>query len=230
MIKHVGRHNNKKVVILFKTVPGEDHMCLVIYPDTLPRHIHDDIMKALESDVGQQAKDFADYLFRYTMSDGENCLSTLHKEGMIKKVPTNQVIVTPDAKSTVRLDELNSILAKMAMGEEAIKELADLDRNTGLTGKKNAKPKMKDLGEVNTPRQSRSQPADVDTNISIDAVLTDAQLAAQRMAQAQRMTLEAKQLLAEADRLQKEATQLSGATSENGTKTKKTTKRKAKEA
>jgi len=230
MIKHVGRHNNKKVVILFKTVPGEDHMCLVIYPDTLPRHIHDDIMKALESDVGQQAKEFAEYLFRYTMSDGENCLSTLHKEGMIKKVPTNQVIVTPDAKSNVRLDELNNILAKMAMGEEAIKELAELDRNTGLTGKKNNKPKMKDLGELSTPSQSRSKPAEVETNISIDAVLTDAQLAAQRMAQAQRMTLEAKQLLAEADRLQKEATQLSGATSENGTKTKKAAKRRAKEA
>jgi len=55
MIKHVGKHSNKRCVILFKTVPGEEHMCLVIYPDTLPRHIHDDVMTALESDSGQQA-------------------------------------------------------------------------------------------------------------------------------------------------------------------------------
>jgi len=113
VIKHVGKHNNKRVVVLFKTVPGEDHMCLVVYPETLPKHIHDDIMKALESESGQQAKDFSDYLFRYTLSDGNNALATLHKEGMIKKVPTNQVIITPNAKSTVRLDELNNILIKM---------------------------------------------------------------------------------------------------------------------
>ena len=64
MIKHVGKHNSKKCVILFRTVPNEDHMCLVVYPDTLPRHIHDDLMAALESDSGQQAKEFSDYLFR----------------------------------------------------------------------------------------------------------------------------------------------------------------------
>ena len=201
-------------------------MCLVAYPDTLPRHIHDDIMKALESDVGQQAKEFAEYLFRYTMVDGTTALDTLHREGMIKKVPTNQVIVTPDAKSNVRLDELNSILKKMAMGEEAIKELADLDKNSGMTGKKRKQPELKDLGEVNAPNQSRSKPATVDTNISISDVLTDEQLAAQRIVQAQKMTLEAKQLLAEAQRLQEEATRLSGATTKNvATKTKKTSKK-----
>ena len=132
MIKHVGKHSNKKVIILFRTVPGEEHMCLVVYPDILPRHIHDDLMQALESDSGQQAKEFSDYLFRYTMSDGNNALTTLHNEGMIKKVPTNQVIITPNAKSTVRLDELNEILGKMAQGEQAMKELADLDKNAGM--------------------------------------------------------------------------------------------------
>lgn len=226
MIKHVGKHNSKRVVILFKTVPGEEHMCLVAYPDTLPRHIHDDLMKALESDAGQQAKDFADYLFRYTMSDGENCLQTLHREGMIKKVPTNQVIVTPDAKSTIRLDELNNLLTKMSAGEEAIKELAELDKNAGMSGKRKPREELKDLGEVNTPAQSRSKPADVETNISINDVLTDEQLAAQRVAQAQRMTLEAKQLLAEAERLQQEAASLTGARTDAAAKTKKKTSKK----
>jgi len=229
MIKHVGKHNNKRVVILFKTVPGEDHMCLVAYPDTLPRHIHDDVMKALESDVGQQSKEFAEYLFRYTTSSGENCLDTLHREGMIKKVPTNQVIVTPDAKSTIRLDELNAILAKMAMGEEAIKELAELDKGLGMSGKKRRPPELKDLGELNAPAASRSKPADVETNISINEVLTDDQLAAQRVAQAQRMIMEANQLLAEAKRLEGEAAQLSGATENHGKKT-RSKKSKAKEA
>ena len=221
VIKHVGKHSNKKVIVLFKTVPGEDHMCLLLYPETLPKHIHDDIMKALESESGQQAKEFSDYLFRYTLSDGNNALATLHKEGMIKKVPTNQVIITPNAKSTVRLDELNNILIKLDQGEAAVKELADLDANAGLSGKRRVR-EQKDLGEVRVPAASRSQPASVDTNISINEVLSDADLAKQRLAQAQKMQNDAKALLAEAERLQKEAAQLDGSTTVNVSKSKKT--------
>jgi hypothetical protein len=183
-------------------------------------------MKALESDSGQQAKEFSDYLFRYTMVDGSNALQTLHAEGMIKKVPTNQVIVTPDMKSNVRLDELNSILAKMAMGEEAVKEMAELDKNMGMTSKKrNNVREGRELGDIRAPRESRSQPAVVENTISITDVLSDEQLATQRLAQAQKMTLDAKALLAEADRLQKEAATLTGAVKENGS-TKRTKKAK----
>lgn len=228
MIKHVGKHSSKKVIILYRTVPGEDHMCLVIYPEVLPRHIHDDIMKALESDPGQQAKEFSDYLFRYTLSDGNNALTLLHKEGMIKKVPTNQIIVTPTNSSSVRLDELNEILHKMEKGEEAIKELAELDKNKGYTGKKRKVTEDKNLGEVRVPSQSRSVPAQVETNISMNEVLTDEQLAAQRLAQAQKMIAEAKQLMAEAERLQAEATTFSEAPKQRNVKTRKTKKTASK--
>jgi hypothetical protein len=231
MIKHVGKHNNKRCIILFRTVPNEDHMCLVVYPDTLPRHIHDDIMAALESESGQQAKEFSDYLFRVTLSDGNNALEVLHKEGMIKKVPTNQVIVVPNAKSNVRLDELNEILNKFQQGEEAVKELADLDKNAGMTSKRRVN-EGRNIGEVRAPRESRSTPAQVQSSINLTDVLTDEQLAAQRLAQAQKMAAEAKQLLAEAERLQKEAESMTGAKKDNGrtTKPKKTTKAKTQEA
>lgn len=228
MIKHVGKHSNKKVVILYRTVPGEEHMCLVVYPEVLPRHIHDDLMKALESDPGQQAKEFSDYLFRFTLSDGNNALTTLHKEGMIKKVPTNQVIVTPTSNSSVRLDELNDILNKMEKGEEAIRELAELDKNKGMTGKKRKVNEEKILGEVRVPSQSRSVPAQVDTNVSMNEVLTDDQIAAQRLAQAQKMMVEAKQLMAEAERLQNEAASFSAAPKESNVKTRKTKKTASK--
>lgn len=229
MIKHVGKHNNKRCVVLFRTVPGEEHMCLVVYPDTLPRHIHDDVMSALESAAGQQAKEFSDYLFRFTLSDGNNALETLHKEGMIKKVPTNQVIVTPNAKSTVRLDELNNILGKMAQGEEALKELAELDSASGMTGKRRRTDEGREPGEVRPPRESRSTPAKVTNKVNINDVLSDEDLATSRLAQATRLQNEAKALLAEAARLQEEALQLNGSAVKNGsTKSKKTAK--AKEA
>ena len=219
MIKHVGRHGNRRCVILFRQVPGEDHMCLVFYPDMLPQNVHDDVMKALESDAGQQAKQFSDYLFRVTLVDGSNALTKLHGEGWIKKIATNQVIVTPNAKSNVRLDELNNILNQMEQGDAAIKKLADLDKGAGFG--RDPLGQSRDLGEVGAP-QGSSQPAVVENNISISDVLTDDQLASQRLAQAHKMTMEAKQLLAEADRLQKEAAELQGATKENvTTKTKK---------
>jgi len=41
MIKHVGKHNQRKVAIVYKTVPNEDHMALVVYTDNLPMMIHD---------------------------------------------------------------------------------------------------------------------------------------------------------------------------------------------
>lgn len=225
MIKHVGRHNNRKCVILFREVPNEDHMCLIVYPDALPSNVHDDVMQALESAAGQQAKQFSDYLFRVTLKDGSNALTKIHSEGWIKKVPTNQVIVTPNAKSNIRLDELNKILNQMDQGEEAIKKLADLDSNAGMRDPN----KPKNVQEVRVPRESRGVPANVDTNISINDVLTDEQIASQRLAQAHKMTMEAKQLLAEADRLQKEAAELNGAKLEDvTTKTKKTKTNKVK--
>ena len=225
-MKHVGRHNNSKVVILYRTVPGEEHMCLLTYSDVLPRHIHDDLMKAVESDSGQQSKQVSDYLFRALGTDGNSILSTLHREGFIKKVPTSQVIVTPNRTSSVRLDELNDILNKMELGEEAVKQMADLDKNQGMTGKRKAQ--AKDVGELRVPPASRTQQT-VNTNANLNEVLSDEQLAAQRLAQSQKMAAEAKALLAEAKRLEAEAKQLNPVKA-NGktTKTKKTVK--AKEA
>jgi hypothetical protein len=70
-------------------------------------------------------------------------------------------------------------------------------------------------------------PAEVETSISMTEVLSDEQLAAQRLAQAQKMITEAKQLMAEAERLQNEATNISGATKTN-VKTRKTKKTASK--
>lgn len=218
MIKHVGKHNNKKIVVLWRKVPNEDHMALVVYSDTLPRLIHDELMKALESAIGQAAKELNEVLFRTVMADGRNALEVLHKEGFIKKVPTNQVLVTPTAKASVRLDELNSILDEMEKGEEAVKRLADLDANAGMQTKRRAEPR-----EVGMP-PSRSSVDVQPTNNAIDyvaGVLSDEDLAKQRIDQAAQMKKQAEQLLAEAKRLEKEASQFKPAKNVT-TKTKKT--------
>lgn len=217
MLKHVGKHNEKKIVLAYRQIPNEEHMCLVLYSDMLPSMIHDDVMKVLESPVGQNSKDLADALFRHTMADGRNCLEVVHKMGLMKKVPTNQVIITPNAKSNVRLDELNNILNEMDKGEEAIKKMADLDKNAGLVGRREAR-------EVGQNPASRSNLPDTSSSATVGDVLSDEQLAVQRVAQAAKMKLEAQQMLAEAARLEAEAATLNPA-QVNGTT--KTTKAKA---
>lgn len=207
MIKHVGKHNQRRVAIVYRTVPDEDHMALVVYTDALPQMVHDEAMKVLESEIGQNAKELADALFRTTMADGTNCLTSLHKGGWLKKVPCNQVIVTPTAKSTCRLDELNELLKKIELGGEAATALAQLDQNRGMKGS-NVKPGR----EVGTPASLATTSADLSGD-----VLSDADIANQRISQAIRMESEAKSLLAEAKRLKAEAASLTPATVKKAT-------------
>jgi hypothetical protein len=209
MIKHVGKHNNKRIVLLWRRVPNEGHMALVTYSDTLPRLIHDEVMKALESPIGQNAKELSDVLFRTTMADGRNALEVLHKEGFIKKVPTSQVLITPTAKSSVRLDELNGILDEMEKGEEAIKKMADIDSNAGLQTKKRRTTEGREVGmPPNNASVSRTN-LDVEATDSAAAylkgALTDGDLAQSLTSQAEAMKAQAAQLLAEAKKLEQEA-------------------------
>ena len=194
MLKHVGKHNGKKIVLLYRKVPNEDHMCLVIYSDLLPRMYHDEIMKVLESASGQQAESFSDVLFRTILPDGQNCLEALHRNGMIKKVQTEQVTITPNTVSSVKLDELNLLLDQMTQGKDAVKRLAELDAEQSKK-KRNTKTTGRELGE----------PAAMP---SADSVLDDVALARQRRQQAESMKADAARLLREAELLVEEANKL----------------------
>jgi len=230
MIKHVGKHNNKKLVLMWRKVPNEDHMALVLYSDTLPRMIHDEVMKQLESPVGQNAKDFADVLFRTTLADGRNALEVIHREGFIKKVPTSQVLITPTSKSTVRLDELNNILDEMDKGEAAIKRMQDLDNSAGMQTKRRGPKEGREVGmppnnasvsRTNMDVEGTASPEAYLKGVLTEGALSDSDLAAQRVAQAETMKKQAEQLLAEAKRLETEANELSPAQNVKPTRAKK---------
>lgn len=194
-MKHVGRHGDKKVVVLYRTVPDEDHMCLVSYSDTLPRIYHDGVMKVLESKQGQDAGELAEVLHRHLLPDGTNILQSIHRAGLIKKVPASQVIMTPDPRNSVRLDELNKILKEMSQGQDAVRRMAELDAQAG----------MRD------PQKSEKIPASMR---SADA-LSDSALAQNLRTQAERMQSEANSLLAESQRLMAEADQMSSNATES---------------
>jgi hypothetical protein len=184
-LKHVGKHNNRKVVILYREVPSEEHMALLVYTDNLPSNFHDSIMNCLESNEGQSAESFSDVLFRNLLPDGRAILPALHKEGYIKKAQTNQIILTPNAKSSIRLDELNNILNGMATGKEAVQKMKEIDDNAGL---------------VDPTAKKDKNTSDVASN-----TLSNENIANDLLAQSEKMISEANVLLAEGARLKEEA-------------------------
>jgi hypothetical protein len=193
-VKHVGRHGDRKIALLFRQVPGEDHMCLLIYPEVLPAHWHDAIMKVLESDVGQQADELAEALSRSLLPDGRVILNTLHNERMIKKVRAGDVIMTPRTDANIRLDELNKMLNEMKLGEDAIKKMAENDASRGLV---DAPTKRAAEAEFKSSRKPVQAPA--------QGALSDRDLAGDMLTQARVMESEAKGMIAEAARMKKEA-------------------------
>jgi hypothetical protein len=202
MLKHIGRHGDRKVAILFREVPGEEHMCLVVYPETLPTHIHNSIMSTLESAPGQAAPNLADVLSRNLLPDGRAQLVALHQEGMIKKVPSNQVIVTPTATSSVKLDEMNQIIREMETGESAHKRLQELDASTGFV---DPAQKRKAEAEYKRSRERQDVPAVQPLVSDANGALDDKTLATNMLSQAKRMELEARSMIAEAARMKKDA-------------------------
>ena len=209
MLKHVGRHGDRKVAIVFREIPGEDHMCLVIYPETLPSSFESAIMKVIESPAGQAEAVLANALHRNLLPDGRVILEALHREGMLKKIATNQVIVTPTPSSSVKLDELNRLVREMESGTEAAKRMAELDKNSGIVD-----PAVKRQAEQEFKRQRLAQEA-AQQRAGVPAMpetaqggLDDRALAGNMLAQAKRMESEAQGLIAEAARMKKEAEQM----------------------
>ena len=102
--KHVGKVNGKKAII----------------------------MQTLESEQGQSAFEFKDVLQRRMMADGQNMLEALSSEGYLKRVTANSVMVTPNAKSSMRLDELSKLLNEVGRGEDAVKRLERMENSQGI--------------------------------------------------------------------------------------------------
>lgn len=182
MLKHVGRikNNQRKVIVAYRTVPGDGDSAIVVTTENLEAADHDTLMKLVESNSGQTAEELADVMGRTRLSDGSNMLARFHTTGKMVKVPTNTVEMTPDLKTTVMLDELNKIIAEQK--GVSVDDLAVKD-NSAKT------QQVASVNEIATPA-----PTD-------DGVLTDDQLAAQYRSQADTLFKEAQLLRKQAEEL-----------------------------
>jgi len=141
--KHIGEladESKAKVVIMYRTVPGEPNNCLVVGTKFLPDQYHNALMKAVESEGGQDADEFADFASRQTFQDGTNMLAMLHNDNYIKKFKTNEIMVTYGTGDDGRilLNKLNEMIAK-EKGTSVKEMAADPDAPAPAPAKKTTK-------------------------------------------------------------------------------------------
>ena len=128
--KHIGEladESKAKVVIVYRTVPGEPNNCLVVGTKFLPDIYHNALMRAVESDGGQQSQELGEFLGRQTFPDGTNMSAILHNDNYIKKFSTKDVIVTfgNTADGRIALNKLNEQIARdmgIKVSELAVKD------------------------------------------------------------------------------------------------------------
>jgi len=188
MYKHVGRikTNQRKVVVAYRTVPGEPENCIVVTTENLMAEEHDALMKLIESDAGQNEDVFANAMARTRLPDGRIMLAGFHVTGKMQKVATDLVEMTPDRSTVIGLTDLNKMIAEQK--GVAVEDLATIDAGNQT--------------EVSQMATVNDMPVVEDTKPSTeDAVLDDAALAAQYRSQADTMFKEAKRLREQAEAL-----------------------------
>ncbi len=193
MLKHVGRlkKNQRKLIVAYRTVPGEPTNCVCVTTENLEAGDHDALMKLVESNAGQTANELAEAMSRTRLPDGSNMLARFHTTGKMVKFTTTEVEMTPDTKTVISLDELNKIIADQK--GVAIEDLALTD-NASDVAQVNNMPTENVETTTSADTVAPSQAAD-------NSVLTDDQLAASYRSQADRMFKEAKRLREQAEEL-----------------------------
>ena len=106
------KNNSARIVVAYRTIPGDSSNALVVGTQGLPDAYHDSLMQLVQEDAGQTANELADVLAVRKFPDGSNMLEFFHTRGHLKKVPTSLVLMTPNSQQTIPLDELNVMIAE----------------------------------------------------------------------------------------------------------------------
>jgi len=178
-IKHVGRltTNNRKLVVAYRTIPGDPTNCLVIHTESLDAADHDTLINMVESNAAQSQSELSEVMARTQLTDGSNMLARFHQTGKLVKVPTKIVELMPTRTTAINLAELNQIVADQK----------------GVT--------IDELAQNPVAQKPTANVADTATAPAGEVPLDDEALAAQYRSQADSMFKEAKRLREQAEEL-----------------------------
>ena len=113
-LKHVGKIKNTgaKVLVVFRTLPGESNTALVLPTATLPDVYHNPLMDLVETDMAQESYEFGELMFVKYFPDGRPVLQAMQADGRLQKVSTDSVIMTPTTQNEILLSDLNVLIAE----------------------------------------------------------------------------------------------------------------------
>jgi hypothetical protein len=198
-IKHIGKIKNTgaKVVVVFRTLPGESNNALVLPVSQLPDQYHDSLMTVVDSDQAQDAFEFGEIMFMRTFPDGRPMLRAMQADNRLQKVATDNVIMTPTPNDAIQLDQLNVLIAEQ-------RNCAIDDLYTFVKGApKKSDAKVEEIAKVQdlSPGVDTDIPAPVRAQAASNEALTDKDIAKSYRSQADSMYKEAARLRKEADEL-----------------------------
>ena len=189
-IKHVGQiiNTQRRCVVVFREVPDEPENCLIVDTDALQDWMHDDVINAVESPGAQASPNFYEYAQRSMFTDGSNMLQTMNARNLLQKVSTDNIMMTPNQTSQVKLSELNDIIREQSGGTPVV--APELMGEADMQGK--------DTSPVVTEAVEAEQSAPAPTVAPADGVMGDEDVAKGMISQAEYFEGEAKRLREEA--------------------------------
>jgi len=133
-LKHIGTHKgtNQRLSVVFLQLPDDKENALVVYSDSLPDKYHDDFMSAVESQEGQKSAQLYEVLTRKLFWHGSTMLDTLHKEGLLVKMPTSSITMTPNGQTQIALDDLIEQMGDLEMGN-VTEDVSQVDPGTRIS-------------------------------------------------------------------------------------------------
>jgi hypothetical protein len=193
-LKHVGRIKNtgSRCVVVFREMYNEKgavvdkHSCLVFESQMLPDAEHQDLMRIIESEGAQSTGDLFNVLSRERLGNGVPALAWLNQNNRLRKFPTDNVEMTPDAQTTLGLDTLNKIVGMQASGATQAEIENALQDDTDNAPRSAATVADVVNTDVETPMVNSPQ--------TDDGVLGDADIAQHLLAQAVQFEAQAKDL------------------------------------
>lgn len=209
-LKHVGRVANTdvKCVIVFREIYDAEgnvtdpNHCLVVETERLPDMEHDDVVRVVESQAGQESQEFYQIAHRSRFADGTNMLVSLSKRNRLRKYPTEQILLTPNPQTSIPLSQINDIITKQKSG------MSEQDITNTMVD--------------DTDKPPRTQTA-LDPTQTIDQAVNTGEAILDDTAIAQNMLKQAETFLAEAEALQKQAYEMAPSLKPKKGRVKKTT-------
>lgn len=125
--KHVGRIRNtdRRCVVVYMQIPGNEDNALVIDTDALPDRFHDALMTIIDSTEGQQVTHLHTLLARRVMPDmGLDMMNALHTYGLLRAVPIDNVVMFPAPNAPC---PLRTIVDYINGNPEAVEEPQNLE-------------------------------------------------------------------------------------------------------